>query len=450
MHGHFRRVALTACVLLGALPALTAQAEVFCRSPRQCRQPDTMSVLLRPGAEDVILDANFGLVYQQPQGWHFSCDDLFGGRIPYRSQITPDGRVFVPAMDGLWVGSAGCGWTKTGGALAGQSVYDVSFDPADPQRIWIVGGDPRVAALSTDGGLTFTAKMTFPPHLLFIRIQVAPSDPKFVYVAGFNGTKAPLVMGVSTDGGETWTLDENLSMGVATSQQIVDFLGVSPDDPQTVYVMVTSGLGDEIWKSTSKGKGLVKVLTLADQEEWPRGGFAFGADGKTIYVAGYDPLNTGTQPSASLYISHNAALTWERRPSPATGPRYRCIGYRAGKLYACAGEQPAGDQFFLGTSTDEGQTWAPLIRLMDVKGPNECVAARCMGTVDFLQQFRPGPDGGVADAAIPVDAPVTPKPPIPPKSGCSFGGTPAAAPVTMIPLMLAALVARRRRGGRGS
>lgn len=448
MHGQLRRVALTACVLLGALPApAAAQSRVFCLSIRQCRQPDSMSVLLRPGSSEIILDANFGLTYQSPQGgWQYTCDDIFGGRIPYRSQVASDGRVFVPAMDGLWVGSAGCGWTRATGALSGQSVYDVSFDARDPQRVWAVGGDPRMAALSTDGGATFTVKQTFPAHLLFIRIQTAPSDPNFVYVAGFNGTKAPLVMGVSTDGGETWALDENASMGVATSQQIVDFLGVSPDDPQTVYVMVTSGQGDEIWKSTNRGKGLVKVLTLGDQEEWPRGGFTFGADGKTIYVAGYDPLNTGMQPPASLYITHDSGETWERRASPTTGPRYRCVGFRDGQLYACGGEQLAGDQFFLGVSSDEGRTWSSMLKLTDVKGPNECVAAKCQGTVDFLVPFRGGADAGVPDAAA-RDA--APNPPLPPKSGgCSssgrVGGT-ASGSGLMLALMV--LLARRRRGG---
>src|SRR5439155_6979274 len=123
--------------------------------------------------------------------------------------------------------------------------------------------------------ITFAVKYTFPPQVLFVRVAVAPSDPKVVYLTGFNGSKAPLVMGVSTDGGATWTLDETASMGFATPSQTVDFLGVSPDDANTVYVMVTSGKGDEIWKSTERGHNFVKVLTLADEEEFPFEGFAF-------------------------------------------------------------------------------------------------------------------------------------------------------------------------------
>jgi hypothetical protein len=449
MYGHFRRVALTACVLFAALPAPMAEAQrVYCRSNRQCKNPDSMTVLLRPGTSEAVLDANFGLVYQSSEGgWKYTCDDMFGGRIAFRTQIAPDGRVFVPAMDGLWIGSEGCGWHKSMGALSNQSVHDVSFERGAPQQVWIVGGDPRVAALSIDGGNTFTAKYTFPPHLIFARIAVAPSDPKVIYVVGYNGTKAPLVMGVSTDGGDTWTLDENAWMGVATSQQIVDFLGVSPDDPHTVYVMVTSGHGDEIWRSTDKGRGLVKVLTLDDQEEWPRGGFAFGDSGKTVYVAGFDPLNTGLQPPASLYVSKDSGATWERRPSPSTGPRYRCIAHRDGKLYACGGEKLAGDDFYLGVSSDEGRTWSSLVRLIDVKGPLECTAEKCAPTGDFLMGFR----GLGADAGPPADAMTpTPIPPVkPPKSnGCAFATAPAGAAGPGLVLLATLVLARRRRGGR--
>jgi hypothetical protein len=438
MHGHFRRVALTVCVLFGTLSAPTVRAEVLCLSPGQCRQPDSISVLLRPGSADLVLDANFGLVSPSPQGgWKYTCDDIFGGRIPYRTQVARDGRIYVPSMSGLWVGMQGCGWTLATGALEGMAVYDVAFDPKDPQRIWIVGGDPRTVALSTDGGKTFTAKHAFAGSLLFIRVAVAPSDPKTIYLSGFNGTKVPLVLAVSTDGGETWTVDENASVGVANSNQIVDFMGISPDDPRTVFVVVTNATGDEIWKSTNMGKGLVKVLTLADAEEWPRAGFSFGADGRTVYVAGFDPLNTGMQPPASLYTSHDSGATWDRHTSPMTGPRYRCVAWRDNKLYACGGEQLSGDQFLLGSSSDDGKTWTSLVRLTDVTGPNECVAAKCMGTVDFLRSFSQA-DAGAPDAG--------PKPP-PPKSGCAYGGGASPSSVLWWSLISAGLFARRKRGG---
>src|SRR4051794_25231468 len=176
MHGLSRRVALTACVLAATGVSPASAREIYCRSIGQCRSPDSMSVLLRPGSDEVILDANFGTVYRSANGsWQYTCDDIFPGRIPYRTQIARDGRVFVPTMRGLFVGNDGCGFHQSTGAFADKSAYDVSFDPQDPMRIWAVGSDPRVVALSTDGGQTFVPNHTFAPALQFIRVAVAPS-----------------------------------------------------------------------------------------------------------------------------------------------------------------------------------------------------------------------------------------------------------------------------------
>jgi hypothetical protein len=442
MYGHFRRVALTACVFLGASRVPLAGAEVFCRSSAQCKQPDSLTVLLRPGSDEVLLDANFGLVGRAPEGgWTYTCDDIFVERVQYRTQIAPDGRIFVPALDGLHVGGAGCGWTKAGGSMTGQSAHDVAFDRTAPERIWAISGnDARSVALSTDGGKTFVVKHTFADHQRMIRVAVAPSDPKVLYVAGFNGTRVPIMLALSTDGGETWTVDETTWMGVAGPNQIAEFLGVSPDDPHTVYVMVTSGKGDEIWKSTQQGRGLTKVLTFSDEEQWPRGGFSFGADGKTLYVVGFDPLNTGTRPPSSLYLSRDAGLTWERRPSAAHGPRYRCIGFRGGQLYGCGGDLLSGDQFLLGVSSDEGRSWASLVRTSDVRGPSPCVGDMCAQTVDFLRSFADGGTPAVLPDAGPRPPPVAVK-----KSGCSFGGGPAAGAGPSLLLAAAALLGRRAR-----
>lgn len=449
MHGLSRRVALTACVWFGLLGAPTAQAQVFCRSIAQCKQPDSMTVLLPPGSRDVILDANFGLVYQSPQGgWLYTCDDIFGERVQYRGQVAADGRLFVPATDGLYVGRDGCGFAPAAKQLTGETVHDVAFDPMIPERIWAVSGDPRKLSLSVDGGQTFTVKHTFPEHLRFIRVAVAPSDRKVMYLAGFNGTLVPLVMAVSGDAGETWTFNENASEGVATRSQIVEFLGVSPDDPHTVFVTVTSGRGDEVWKSTQQGRAFTKVLTFADEEQWPRAGFSFGASGQTLYVTGYDPLNTGTRPPASLYISRDGGVTWERRPSPETGPRYRCIAYRGGLLYGCGGDALSGDRFLLGVSDDEGKTWASVVRTLDVRGPNECIGDRCAGTVDFLRSFT---DGGVPVVLPDASLPSLPEPPPQPPAkndGCSLAAGGAPQPPAALALLLAALLpalARRRR-----
>src|SRR5436305_14201220 len=116
--------ALSVACALVRMTGVAHAAEWRCLGNAQCRNPDSVGVLLRPGVSEVILDANFGLVYPAAQGgWQYTCDDIFVGRIPNRTQIASDGRVFVPASDGLYVSGDGCDWTKGSGALAGQNVY---------------------------------------------------------------------------------------------------------------------------------------------------------------------------------------------------------------------------------------------------------------------------------------------------------------------------------------
>jgi photosystem II stability/assembly factor-like uncharacterized protein len=418
-----------------------------------CKLPDSVDVLLKGGAtSDLAVASNFGLLLPSGGGnFQFICEEVFGGKIGDRTKVAPDGRIYVPALDGLYSSADGCAWTQAQGPLMGQSVWDVAFDPMTSGRLWLIGGDPRQLGLSTDGGLTVTSKYTFPEALRFIRVTVAPSDPRTIYLAGYK-TKVPLVLAVSTDGGATWAIDENASLGVADANQVVDILGVAPDDPKTVYFAATNQNGDEVWKSTTSGKAPVKILTLADEGQ--QFGFTFGATAADLYVGSRDPLETVGKPPATLYLSHDGGKTWTQSPSPDKGPRFRCLRWADGKLYACGGDQSNGDAFLLGASTDDGKSWTRVMGLSDLKGARKCVADRCVATASWLCESYGICDGLVREMPpLPPDA-AAPQGPIvtPPagggKKGCTFGGP--AAPGAGTTLLLLALIAgaRRRRGGR--
>jgi hypothetical protein len=336
----------------------------------------------------------------------------------------------------------------------GKSVFDVAIDPSTPGKVWAVGGDPRVLALSTDGGATMTAVQAFPSTLTFVRIALAPSNPRIMYLAGYRANVA-LVLAVSEDGGATFTIDDNASAGVAGVKEVVDLVGIAPDDPRTVYLSVTNESGDQIWKSTSGGYAPVQVLTLGAQgRQW---GFTFGADPSTIFVGSIDPLETAGTPPAYVYVSHDAGTTWVSHPSPATGPRYRCLHYRDGKLYACAGDTNAGDTFLAGVSTDEGRTWAPVLTMADLKGARSCVADRCLATASWLCESygicggldREGPpprlDGGGAGGSggvVGVGGGGG-------KQGCAFaGGRSGGAGLLVLLAALAGVRLRRRKSPR--
>src|SRR2546423_5468309 len=235
-----------------------------CKSYGPCRLPDSVDALVGGGnARTPDMALNFGLLMpaMTGPGYDFVCEEIFGGRIGDRSRVGPDGRVYVPALDGVYIPADGCSWARSPGPLDGQSVWDVDFDPTVPGKIWMIGSDPRILALSLDGGKTVTVKQMFPQPLRFIRVAVAPSDSRVIYLAGYRST-IPLVLAVSTDGGETFAVNDNASMNVAKSNQVVDLLGIAPNDPKMLYFIVTNPDGDEIWKSTDSGHSLAKILTL--------------------------------------------------------------------------------------------------------------------------------------------------------------------------------------------
>jgi hypothetical protein len=152
-----------------------------CKANGPCMVPDSLEMLATSASP--VLASNFGiLVPANPGtaggGYEFVCEEVFGGRVDARTKIAPDGRTYVPALDGVYASGDGCNWTRASGALAGQTVYDLALDPTAPGRLWEIGGDPRVLGLSTDGGATFTATATFPDTLRFFRVFLAPSNPR--------------------------------------------------------------------------------------------------------------------------------------------------------------------------------------------------------------------------------------------------------------------------------
>jgi MYXO-CTERM domain-containing protein len=415
-----------------------------CKANGPCMLPDTKDLLAAKGSS-LTIASNFGLLYpsNDGRGYQFICEEAIGGRISDTVQAAADGRVFVPANDGLYSSTDSCSWTRSGGDLGGKSVWDVAFDPSDPKRMWVVDGDPRELALSTDGGATFTTKQTFDVTQRFIRVLIAPSDPRVIYLAGYK-VRNPLVLAVSTDGGQTFAIDETAAQGIADPVQVVALLGIAPNDPKTAYFVITNQMGDQIWKSTDGGKTLVNVLSMPD--ELQQYGFTFGADANTLYVGSRDPLETVGKPPAWLFVSHDGARTWEKRPSTDKGPRYRCVRYEDGKLYACGGDKINGDSFLLGTSADDGRTWTPVMTLTDLQGARSCVFDRCIATASWLCDGW-GVCGGISrdggaslaapDAAVAGGGGG--------KKGCSFepAGRPGVGTLALIAALLG--LARRRR-----
>jgi photosystem II stability/assembly factor-like uncharacterized protein len=325
---------------------------------------------------------NFGVLVTADEGktWQFVCEETFGRGALERTLLHPDGRLLAPAGDGLYASNDGCGFTAARGSLTAKFLWDVAVDPGDPARVWALSNEPRTLHVSTDGGRTFAERERFDAKYRLHRLLVAPSDPKRLYVAGY-GERVAMVIAASRDGGMTFDVD-GTGAGFTEPTRAIDYLGVHPARPDTLFVAVADATkGDEIHRSDDGGKSWKKLLDLESPEQ--KTGFAFG-DGDTIYVAGRAPFELADMPTAHLYASHDGGATWERRPSGDQGPRYRCLAFDKGTLYACADDQPAQDPFLLGASRDHGLSWEPRVRLGQIKGAKACAAEVCAATAVWL------------------------------------------------------------------
>jgi photosystem II stability/assembly factor-like uncharacterized protein len=401
-----------------AAPAAAAAAPpgIACQTVNgPCTSPDPAGLLATPAGDRGVVVMNFGMLWRAEKGpgWEFICDDLYGGAVFYRLRMDARGRVFGPAPDGLYVSDDGCDWSTAGGALAGQYVVDVDFDRQTPGKIWALASIPRALYLSTDGGRSFQVKTNHPEAYASSYINVAPSDGRRIYLLAW-GRGGVTYLSRSEDAGESWEA-RNLSEGLAVPpHSTLVPLGVAPDDPDVAYFAAEHPEGDEIWRTRDGGRSLARVLQLRPADTAIA--LAFGASGKTLYLAGRDLFATAGVPQGRLYVSRDGGDTWaEPIPSPAKGPRFRCLQAQGGQLYACGAGEPGGDEAMVSVSSDEGKSWTPSVRFGEITGARACARARCARTAVWLCEgygicggLSPDArgDGGVADAgpdAIPGD-----------------------------------------------
>jgi hypothetical protein len=416
-----------------ASPAFAAGEPVACRTISgpagqrrpdwnrgPCRTPDAVDYYQEGSAGRGLVVTNFGILLPgaRTSSWQVVCDDNFG--VPPASQVRlhPDGRVFAASNEGLYFSSDSCQWSRAmvdnGKEITDRRIFlDVAFDRQNPEVVLGLGEVPRQLWRSADGGRTFTLQQQFADALTFHRLVIAPSDGRRVYLIGRGRTPAT-PFGRSSDGGRTFEFGDLATGATSPLPTWLDFVAVAPDDPAVLYFFVINATdGDEVWKSSDGGMTVSRVLRLEIGEAFS--GLAFGATPQTIYVAGTDPFPLASdEPPAHLYLSRDGGKTWDAPvPSPPTGPRYRCLTWSAGKLYACGAGEPGGDTFLVGASSDEGKTWTPTVRLGDFNGAKSCVQAQCLLTEEWLCEnycycapglqpstgsCTPNADAGVVDA----------------------------------------------------
>lgn len=428
----------------------------FTRNNGPCRFPEARDVLLRPGADDVVLVTNFGLVLRASDGtgWDFVCEEQIGGLLSQRVAMDANGRLFVPGGAGFFRSADSCEWSRAVPISEVRSFSAVLIDPGDPSRVWALATEPRGLWLSHDAGATFALRMALPENLSFTKIFIAPSSHRTIFLTGYGRGIAAAVMR-SDDGGETWNTIAP-AFGFTAPNRLVDVVGVSPEDPSILFFASSGEKGgaDELWQSLDGGRSARRVFTLRGAEILA--GFTFGPDPGSVFLAGRDLFEAPKVVPGHLYKSKDGAMSWEEPiPSDKSGPRYSCLAFRGRDLYACGADPALGDKFLLGKSTNEGRSWTPVVRMDEIRGVRGCASGVCVATAAWLCDVY-GRCDGVAGSPSATDAssPDGPADTADPKSGggrgggcaCSLGRSDLGHGTGLSVLMcLAAIIAVRRR-----
>jgi photosystem II stability/assembly factor-like uncharacterized protein len=197
---------------------------------------------------------------------------------------------------GLWKTTNGGGtWTSLSDGLAVLGVTDFYIDADNPDLMYLLTGDAygtntySVGVLkSTDGGATWSNTSNFNPAVSsgyrMFKMLVDPTNNQKIIIGGNGG------IWVSTNGGNSWTQHFD---------QVVVDLEFKPDDPSVVYA---SQWGNNVfYKSINGGLDWSSVLT--------------GASGQSRTVIGVSPdepdyvyilASSPTSTFGGVYLSTNA------------------------------------------------------------------------------------------------------------------------------------------------
>lgn len=333
--------------------------------------PDTAEFRVMRAGTDLVANLTVGFTLSHDGGatWEWTCHELVAGNNPITpaTHVSPDGtRMFatVPLLLGIdptrslyRTDDGGCSWTADG-SLVNRTVIDLAFLPGT-QTVIAVGSQPGVATAlawrSTDGGTSFGATPVLSrPGFIFNNVKAAPGDAQRVYVAGLRSSPATSTVFRSDDGGLNWT--ESDLPPSELPQPPIYILGVASDDADRLWVRNDAGTDRVLFSSNG-------AVSFRREIEVDRDvvAFAVGSAGTPHYL--------GIRQTNGVFRALPGEATYTRIvPSPAP----RCLELSGGVLHVCTNQADSG--FAVGASTDEGETFSPLMAYQRLTGPKVCPA----------------------------------------------------------------------------
>jgi photosystem II stability/assembly factor-like uncharacterized protein len=395
------------------------------------RPPGTTSIAASESGT-LIAGVTFGVLVSRDEGatWRWICEDAVGyaGTWDPEYVITPRGTLIGTTYKGLGVSrDGGCSWPLVP-SLGRAWIDDIAL--GRDGRVWAVTASTAAnndVFVSGDDAATFTSVGLHRERGFWKSVAIAASDPRVVYVSGYqrgevppDGGTAPLEWEIlrSSDGGGTW--EPRTVPPKPEEDDDILLLGVSATDPDLVFARVNAQ-EDQLLRSGDGGRTWSTVMTTQDnyaafvaREE---GGFLAG----TVY--------------SGVFLSDDG-LTW----LPATEqPRMSCAAEQpGGDLWTC-GSNWIPDRFAFARSSD-GQTWSKVLTFDQIHGPLAC--KRGTAQKEMCEESWPAIADSIGIRPPRVDAGVSPDagtPSTPPPCGCGI----SLALVFFVPLVPPR--ARRRR-----
>ena len=408
-HGILPRLALT------SLTALALAAGGSGRARANGAFPDAQS-LLTPAAwsNELILATTFGVVFSQDAGrtWLWTCEqegNLFG--VMYQISLPPRHRIYALSNNRVvFSDDMTCSWHIAGGAVTGQEIADVWVDRAVPDRLFAIGarccdtgGTVHSIFPSLDGGQTFgPAVYVGAVGDRVTGVETSVSDPRVIYLTIEGGGTQPLLVR-SGDGGASWERHDLSGLLGIGRLRLVD---VDPADPDRVFLMWRDiRIGEQLVLSEDGGK-TVAVTFPGDGGARVLSGFVRTASGALL-------LATNRNGVSGLFRSTDRGHTFVEVQN---APQLRGFSVRGEVVFAATDNFVDG--YAIGTSTDDGTTWRPLLRYDQVQAIPACLRAACQTDCQTLAPLLWPPEICSADAP----------PPAPSSDGGTGGGGGAVEP----------------------
>ncbi len=236
--------------------------------------------------------------------------------------------------DIIFVGfSRGGVWRTTDGAQTWVPVFDgqlllaighISFDPSNPNTIYVGTGDPNISGFpgigdgvykSTDGGDTWT-HLGLAAQCIISKILVSPANPNTLYAAAMG---RPFVRNAdrglyrSLNGGQSW---EKI-LYISDQAGVIDLI-MHPQDPNILYAAgwdrirnntesFTTGPGARVYKTTNGGDNWELMANGLPQQDIGRIGLAFAPSNPDVVYALYVGENSQLY---NIYKTADAGQSW--------------------------------------------------------------------------------------------------------------------------------------------